>query len=134
MKFKKSTKKLIMAIVMVLAFFVFIKLFFVGFRENFRAYAQETGNSPIILWQTHNEPVRDSFNGNVVKKTGFSTAESSGGAGKVSERDDYGFNNFVNYYANWNYSPYFTPLPTKEISYMKYYSDLPMITDRWLVG
>ena len=48
--------------------------------------------------------------------------------------DTYGFNNYVDYYANWNYSPYFTPLPAKENSYEQYYSDLPMITDKWLVG
>ena len=42
-------------------------------------------------------------------------------------------NNFVPYYANWNYSPYFTPLPVNEDSYQRYYTDLPEIVDVWEV-
>jgi hypothetical protein len=40
-------------------------------------------------------------------------------------------NNFIKYYANWNYSPYFTPLPVNEDSYQRYYTDLPQIVDVW---
>ena len=36
------------------------------------------------------------------------------------------------YYANWNYSQYYTPLPVNEDSYRHYYSDLPC-TYRWKV-
>jgi len=38
-----------------------------------------------------------------------------------------------NYYANWNYSPYYTPLPVDETSYMKFYDPMPALIDRWLV-
>lgn len=37
------------------------------------------------------------------------------------------------YYGNWNYSPYYTPLPVNEDSYRHYYSDLPCLENKWLV-
>ena len=36
------------------------------------------------------------------------------------------------YYGNWNYSPFYTPLPVNEDSYRHYYSDLPC-KYRWKV-
>lgn len=131
MKSKKSTKKLITVIVLVLAIFAFIKLFFVGFSENFedrdfldfgggfRACSQDTqvaSRSHSALPNTGQIPVK------------FPSCSADTGS------ENYGSNNFEDYYANWNYSPYFTPLPAKENSYAQYYSDLPMITDKWLIG
>ena len=40
---------------------------------------------------------------------------------------------YDSYYANWNYSPYYTPLPVGESSYDRFYTDLPALIDRWLV-
>lgn len=40
---------------------------------------------------------------------------------------------YNSYYANWNYSPYYTPLPVNEDSYRHYYDDMPCLIDRWIV-
>jgi hypothetical protein len=49
------------------------------------------------------------------------------------KRGKEGYQEPEDYYANWNYSPYYTPLPVNELSYLDFYTPIPELINRWSV-